>query len=187
MRDTTRVRGLLAAAGIAVIVVGCAQSGAGGGYGQLAASQPAASEAAAMSEAPGGSPAVYTVALVSDANLGMILTGEGGKTLYVSSKDAHGISNCSGNCATTWPAFTLDAGETAVAGTGVSGTIATITRADGSTQVTINGKPLYYFSGDQAAGQTNGEGVNNQWYAAGADGSAVQGPAPSASAGGYHY
>lgn len=182
MRDSYRLRGLLAAAGIAVIVAGCAQSGAGGG-----SSQPAASQAAAASEGAGGSPQVYTLDLHQDPQLGMILTGEDGKTLYVFSKDSHGISNCTGNCATTWPAFTLDAGETAVAGSGVTGTIGTMTRADGGTQVTINGKPLYYFSGDQAAGQTNGEGVNNLWYAAGADGSAVQGPAPSATAGGYHY
>jgi predicted lipoprotein with Yx(FWY)xxD motif len=117
----------------------------------------------------------------------MILTGEDGKTLYVFNKDSAGTSACTGNCAKTWPAFTLDAGETAVAGAGVTGTISTIQRPDGGTQVAINGKPLYYFSGDSAAGQTNGEGINGVWFAAGADGSAVQAPSPSASAGGYHY
>jgi predicted lipoprotein with Yx(FWY)xxD motif len=44
-----------------------------------------------------------------------------------------------------------------MAGTGVSGTLATITRADdGSLQVTYNGLPLYFFSGDKAAGDATG-------------------------------
>jgi len=182
MRDSFRLRSMLAAAGVAVILAGCAQSGGGGG------TTPAPTQVAvAPSEAAQGSPEVYTVALANNASLGMILTGDDGKTLYVFNKDSNGTTACTGGCASTWPPFTLDDGETAVPGTGVTGTIGTFTRPDGSTQVTINGKPLYYFSGDKAAGDANGEGFNNLWYAAGADGSAVQAAAPSSSAGGYHY
>jgi hypothetical protein len=45
--------------------------------------------------------------------------------------------------------------------------IGTISRSDGAKQVTYAGHPLYYFVGDKAAGQTNGEGVNGfgaPWY-----------------------
>jgi predicted lipoprotein with Yx(FWY)xxD motif len=178
MRDTTRFRSMLAAGGMVVILAGCAQSGATPLPTQLAAGS------AAPSEAAGGSPAVYTVALGNTGSLGMVLTGEDTKTLYVFGKDTSGASTCTGNCATTWPPFTLDAGETAVAGTGVTGTISTIQRPDGSTQVAINGHPLYYFSGDQAAGDANGEGINGVWYAAAGDGTPVQ---ATPSGGGYNY
>ena len=158
MRDTTRFRSMLAAGGMVVILAGCAQSGATPLPTQLAAGS------AAPSEAAGGSPAVYTVALGNTGSLGMVLTGEDTKTLYVFGKDTSGASTCTGNCATTWPPFTLDAGETAVAGTGVTGTISTIQRPDGSTQVAINGHPLYYFSGDPGPGATGGQAVQGSWW-----------------------
>lgn len=171
MHPFVRFRSLLATAGIAAILAGCAQSGATPAATQLAAGSPAA-----------GSPQAATVALTTNATLGMILTGDGGKTLYVFGKDSNGTSACSGSCASTWPPFTVGAGQSAVAGSGVTGTISTIQRSDGTSQVAINGHPLYYFGGDKAAGDTNGEGLNGVWYAAGADGSPVQ-----AAGGGYNY
>jgi hypothetical protein len=75
-------------------------------------------------------------------------------------------STCSGACATAWPPLTVTG--TPTAGTGATATdLATITRTDGSKQVTYDGHPLYYFAGDKAAGQTNGEGSNGfgaPWY-----------------------
>jgi len=178
MHTTTRLRSTLAAAGVAVLLAGCAQAGGTPAPTQLAAGS---------SQAPGGSPETYTVALANAGNLGMVLTGEDGKTLYVFAKDTTGTSTCTDACAATWPPFTLDDGESAVAGSGVTGTVSTIQRPDGSTQVAINGHPLYYYGGDHAAGDTNGEGIKGVWFAGGADGSPVQGAAPSATAGGYHY
>jgi len=171
-----RITSRLAVAGVAVILAGCA---AGGGAGN--------SPAASNPVAAGGSPAMFSVDVHQDANLGAILAGAGGKTLYVLTKDSSGTSTCTGACATTWLPFTLAAGESAVAGSGVTGTIATIMRPDGGTQVAINGHPLYYYSGDAAAGDTNGEGTNGVWFVAGASGSPVQAPSPSATSGGYHY
>jgi predicted lipoprotein with Yx(FWY)xxD motif len=57
-------------------------------------------------------------------------------------------------------------GETAAAGTGVSGTIATFARDDASTQVSYNGKPLYYFAGDKVAGDAAGQGLGGKWFVA---------------------
>ena len=37
---------------------------------------------------------------------------------------------------------------------------------DGSTQVTYDGRPLYYWQGDAEAGQTTGHGVNDIWWVA---------------------
>jgi len=42
----------------------------------------------------------------------------------------------------------------------VTGTLATITRSDGSTQATYDGHPLYTYIGDKSAGQNSGNGKN---------------------------
>jgi predicted lipoprotein with Yx(FWY)xxD motif len=47
-----------------------------------------------------------------------------------------------------------------VAGPGVTGRLGTIKRADGSTQATYNGHPLYTYVGDTSAGQGNGNNLN---------------------------
>ncbi len=68
------------------------------------------------------------------------------------------------SCLTKWPALTVPAGATATGGSGVTGKLGTITRADdGTLQVTYNGLPLYFFSGDSAPGDANG--VYTNWAA----------------------
>lgn len=87
-------------------------------------------------------------------------------TLYTFDKDVagSGVSNCTGGCLTTWPALTVTAGDTPTGGAGVTGTLGTITRTDnGATQVTYDGKPLYFFHNDQAPGDTNG--IYTNWRA----------------------
>jgi predicted lipoprotein with Yx(FWY)xxD motif len=74
-----------------------------------------------------------------------------------------GKSACSGGCLTKWPALTVPAGGTPTAGSGVTGKLATITRDDGTLQVTYNGLPLYFFQGDKAPGDANG--VYTNWVA----------------------
>jgi predicted lipoprotein with Yx(FWY)xxD motif len=117
----------------------------------------------------------YEVELGNSAKYGKFLTGEGGKTLYLFTPDTTSASNCNGDCAATWPPFTLEGEETVKGGAGVTGTFATIARQDGSMQVTYAGHPLYYYGADTAAGDTNGEGLFNKWYLIDASGSAVMG------------
>jgi predicted lipoprotein with Yx(FWY)xxD motif len=81
-------------------------------------------------------------------------------TLYTYGKDTSGTSACSGACAANWPPLAPGAGSP-TAGSGVSGTLATITRADGTMQVTYNGLPLYNWVGDQQPGDVTGDGVEN--------------------------
>ena len=73
-----------------------------------------------------------------------------------------GASTCEGQCAANWPAVTTDSDAPAVEG--VTGEVGTITGVDGATQVTLNGWPLYYFAGDAAAGDVNGQGVGGIWW-----------------------
>lgn len=136
---------------------------------------PAPSAGASAPPSAEGSPSgssegdVYTVAKAQgSAAVGAYLTGEDGMTLYTFKPDAAaaGKSTCNGDCATAWPPFILEDGETAVPGDGVSGSIATITRDDNSQQVTYNGAPLYYFSQDKSAGDTTGQGKSGVWFVA---------------------
>lgn len=151
-------------------------------------SSPAAPTASASpppaSAAPTAS-AAQTVSSVSDPRLGAHLAGDGGRTLYVLTSDGAGTSTCSASCAASWPPFTLAPGGTAVPGSGVTGKIAQITRADGGVQVTYMDAPLYYYSGDAKAGDVNGQGIGGVWFVAATAGGpgASGGASPSTSKG----
>src|SRR4029079_5049085 len=95
---------------------------------------------------------------VTDPNLGEILVDGQGMTLYIFTKDTANVSNCYDNCAAAWPPLTVDSGQTATA-EGIGGTLGTIQRTDGLTQVTYNTQPLYYWAKDQKPGDTTGQNV----------------------------
>ena len=114
--------------------------------------------------APEPEPAESTVKLADDVTFGKILIDSNGMSLYFFSRDTKDNSECLGGCLNTWPVFyqeniTVDAGLEA-------SDFATIDRSDGSKQTTFKGWPLYYFGGDNAAGDTNGDKVNDVWYIA---------------------
>ena len=116
-----------------------------------------------------------TVAVAS-SKLGDILVDADGRTLYAFTKDQGDKSACSGECAANWPALT----GTATAGTGAQAALlSTSMQANGNSQVTYGGKPLYYFAGDAKPGDTKGQGVGSVWFAITADGELVK------AAGGY--
>jgi predicted lipoprotein with Yx(FWY)xxD motif len=148
---------------VGVAVIACSGSTATTApVASAAAPSVAAPSAAAPSAAAGGD----TVEATTVGTIGMALTaGSNGMTVYQFSKDVKdsGTSACTGGCITKWPALTVAAGATPTAGTGASGKLATITRDDGSLQVTYNGLPLYFFSGDTKPGDSNG--VYTGWAA----------------------
>ncbi len=111
------------------------------------------------------------VSVVRDAALGNILAGPDGRTLYIFTKDSPGKSVCEGQCLVNWPPLMADGAE--IRGAGVTGTLGTITRPDGSLQVAINGMALYYWIGDTAPGQTNGQNVGGIWFVVYPDGSFI--------------
>jgi predicted lipoprotein with Yx(FWY)xxD motif len=117
--------------------------------------------------APTTAPTAAAAATVAKASTskGDALVGPTGHTLYTFDKDiTPGASVCSGGCAATWPVLAVTG--TPTAGAGVSGTLATFARADGTTQVSYNGKPLYYFAADTKAGDVAGDGVGGIWHIA---------------------
>jgi predicted lipoprotein with Yx(FWY)xxD motif len=85
-----------------------------------------------------------------------VLTNAKGFTLYSFAPDTPASSKCYGSCAVYWPPVT----GTAAAGPGLPGKVTTITRTDGSRQLTYNGHPLYTYIGDSAPGQARGNNIN---------------------------
>jgi predicted lipoprotein with Yx(FWY)xxD motif len=85
-----------------------------------------------------------------------VLTNAKGLTLYSFAPDTSASSKCYGSCATYWPPVT----GTTAAGQGLPGRTGTITRTDGSHQLTYNGHPLYTYIGDTAPGQARGNNLN---------------------------
>ena len=104
-----------------------------------------------------------TVSISENAELGTMLVEASGRSLYLLTNDERNVSKCSGGCALAWPPL-LTVGDP-VAGEGVNADrLRTTTRDDdGSTQVTYNGWPLYYFANDASPGDTNGQVVPNWW------------------------
>ena len=144
---------------VAVALAACSS----GSTAAPASPSAAASAAAPASAAAGGA----TVEAKPVGTIGTVLVaGSNGMTVYTFTKDVKdsGTSACTGGCLTKWPALTVATGATPVAGAGVTGKLATITRADDeSLQVTYNGLPLYFFQNDKAPGDANG--VYTNWEA----------------------
>ena len=118
-----------------------------------------------------------------------VLTDSKGLTLYWFAPDTSTTSNCNGSCAKFWPPLK----GPVTAGAGVTGTLGTIKRSDGSTQATYDGHPLYTFIDDKAPGQNKGNGLNASgglWHevtASGAAPSASPSASKSSGGGGYGY
>lgn len=99
-------------------------------------------------------------------NHGVVLVSRTGATLYRYASDGTGAPTCTGGCATAWPPLTVPTGSTVpAAGSGVTAAdLGTVTRSDGTFQVTYKKMPLYSFTGDASSGQANGQGVGGVWF-----------------------
>jgi predicted lipoprotein with Yx(FWY)xxD motif len=94
------------------------------------------------------------------AQLGTILTGPSGMTVYTFTADkGDGKSHCSGACARRWPPVTAAAGAPAP-----RAPLSLITREDGARQYAWKGKPLYYYAEDRKPGDATGHEVGKAWF-----------------------
>lgn len=106
-----------------------------------------------------------TLRMASNSELGAYLAAENGMTLYRYANDTPGVSTCVAQCAVNWPPYTVpDAASLKGGTTSVTGAIGTITRADGSLQVTYNNVPLYFWHNDVKVGDTSGQNVGGVWF-----------------------
>ena len=95
---------------------------------------------------------------------GKVLANPHGMTVYYYAEDkpGSGVSACTGACAQAWPP--VIAPVRVPSGVKLPGPLGTIVRANGQRQVTINGYPIYRYSGDMAPGQAKGNGVEGEWH-----------------------
>ena len=179
------MRKIWSAAGLAAFaltVSACASSGS-----TSAASTPAAAASSSATAAASGSGG----STVAERTIGsqQVLTNAQGLTLYWFVPDTSTTSKCTGSCATYWPPVK----GPVTAGAGVTGTLSTITRSDGTTQATYDGHPLYTYVADTAPGQDKGNGKNlsgGLWYemtVSGATPAAGASAKATTSSGGYGY
>jgi predicted lipoprotein with Yx(FWY)xxD motif len=143
----------------ALLAAGC--SSASGGTSGTAGTQATGSPAGASKAA-----ATSTV-IATSSNSGMtFLVNGSGDAVYLWAKDGKNMSACTGACASAWPPVQAT-GTVTAAGAAKSADLGTITRSDGSKQVTYDGHPLYYFAGDSGSGQANGQGSDSfgaKWW-----------------------
>jgi predicted lipoprotein with Yx(FWY)xxD motif len=181
------ILGMAGLAALALTVSACGSSGSSSNASSTPAAAGSSSAAASAPAAAGGS-------TVSQTTVGgqQVLTDSKGDVLYWFVPDTKTESKCEGSCLTFWPAV---AGPV-TAGSGVTGTLGTITRSDGSKQATYDGHPLYTFAGDKSPGQNKGNGLNESgglWWEMTVNGSTPTATAAAAKAtatsggGGYGY
>ena len=182
-----KIWGAAGLAALALTVSACASSGSSSSA--TTANTPAAGGSSSAAAAGGNTVAVKTIGSQQ------VLVDSQGMTLYWFAIDTPSKSNCSGSCATYWPPVT----GPLTAGSGVTGTLGTITRSDGTKQATYDGHPLYTYVGDKAPGENKGNGLNlsgGLWYemtvsgstpAAGAGAGSTASPTSTSGGGGYGY
>ncbi len=160
----------LALAGLAAVAFLAAACGSSSPSGTASGSP----SAATSSSSAAASNAVQTTTIGGAT----VLTNAKGFTLYWFAPDTSAKSNCNGTCAHYWPPVP----GPVTAGSGVTGTLGTITRSDGSAQATYNGHPLYTYIGDTAPGKATGNGLNlsgGVWHEVTASGGAAPASSPS--------
>jgi len=161
-------------AGAAVIpLVALTVAGCGGGGSAATAATPKTSS---------GESAIVGV---SSSSLGSILVNSTGRTLYLFKADVGTQSACVDACVTKWPPLLATGKPTAGAGLTAS-KLATITRSDGTRQITYNGHPLYLFVKDHKPGDVKGQGVTAfgaAWFALSPSGNQISAAAPSSTSG----
>ena len=175
------MRKIWAAAGLAALALAVSACGSSSSSSS-ATSTPAAGASSPAASAPASSASANMV-LSTTINGTQVLTNSKGFTLYWFVPDTSTKSNCNGSCATYWPPVK----GPVTAGSGVTGTLGTITRSDGSTQATYDGHPLYTYVGDTAPGQAKGNGLNlsgGVWHEMTVSGATASGSSSSSSSGG---
>ena len=146
-------RRLAGAAGVlaaALLLAACGGGSGDGGSDSAASPTPTTSSA----QEAGGGQDVRT----GDTEYGDVLVDANGMTLYVFDADSPGTSTCTGSCLQYWPV--AEASGTVTHSSDVTARLSTITRDDGTTQLTVDGWPAYTYAADSGPGKATGQGTN---------------------------
>lgn len=164
----TPTTGLLAVLGAsALLAAGCGSSSKTTSSTTAAATPATSEQSSTASTATSPAASAVSVTTKHDRKLGTILAAGSKKlTVYMFEADKGDASSCSGECASDWPPLRSSASP-AVSGAAKTADLGTITRSDGTTQVTYDGHPLYYFERDKDSGDAYGQGskaFGAGWY-----------------------
>jgi len=135
-------------------LAGILAAACGGGGTPSATTTTSPPSASTPTTTSGPRPVVTTMTV---SGLGKILVNSQGQVLYSFTKKGSSVP-CSASCLSVWPPVTLPTGVTTPTGTTGVGALATTT-ANGVTQVTVGGLPLYTYAGDSAPGVANGNNL----------------------------
>ena len=171
-------RPLVGAAGLLAAGLLLAACGGGSGYGSASSSSNSPGTTSVAQGAVGQS--VHT----GRTDFGKVLVDANGKTLYAFAADSPGKSNCTDTCLQYWPA--AKASGTISHSSDVTAKLATIKRSDGTTQLTVNGWPVYTYAADSGPGQASGQGEDlsgGKWWVIAPSGTQIK--SGEGDAGGY--
>ena len=135
----------IAGAGL-LLLSACGSSGGSSSASTTSGQSPTASSSSSGTVSVGTSP------------YGKVLVDPAGKTLYAFAIDSHNHSACTGSCLTYWPP--VPGADAPHGGAAMGATFGTTKGTDGSSQLTVNGYPVYTYVGDSSPGQANGQGTN---------------------------
>lgn len=151
-----------------IAACGSSTSTGGGAYGTGSSSSSSTTLPSSASPTTGKSNSSVMIKMATATVKGKsetILTNADGKTLYYFTSDIATTAACTGDCTSIWPPLLFTGSGSPTSSSTLSGTLSVQTDANGK-QVEYNGHPLYLYSGDTAAGQTNGEGLFGKWFVA---------------------
>jgi predicted lipoprotein with Yx(FWY)xxD motif len=143
---------------------------AAGAAGLLAIPAIAGAHAAPRAHAAGAT----TVETVKLSSIGHVLAASNGHVLYMFNKDKKGKSTCTGSCTKVWKPYKASGSVIAKSGSGLNAHLLGTIKS--THQVTYNGKPLYTYTKDKKAGQSNGQALQSfggDWYLIGTKGKAI--------------
>jgi predicted lipoprotein with Yx(FWY)xxD motif len=173
-----KIWGAATLAALALTISACASSSSSTATSSTPAAAGSSSAAASSPAASGG-----TTLAAKTIGSQQVVTNSAGMTVYWFAPDTSTTSKCTGSCATFWPPVK----GPVTAGSGVTGTLGTITRSDGTKQATYDGHPLYTYVGDKSPGQATGNGKNlsgGLWWEMTVSGSTPPAAAGAAASGG---
>ncbi len=151
---TTSGSGTYSTTGGTTPTTSSSSNGGGGKYGHGGGTTPTANTSGTV---------IKSASVTVNGTPKSILTNAQGMTLYYRTSDAPPSTVCSGGCASAWPPLVMSGSSTPSSAASLPGKLTIVTDANGN-QVEYNGHPLDTYSGDTAAGQTNGEGVAGIWH-----------------------
>ncbi len=162
MSTRTRLRPAVGTTLFVLVLAGCSAA-------PMSPTTAGPSSNAPATSATASTDAALTLTMAT-TSLGSALVDGKGMTLYLFTKDSSNHSVCEGQCLIAWPPLL----GVPKAGAGVDLTkLGSFQRADGRTQASYNGWPLYYWKDDTRPGDVSGQNVNKVWFVIDADGNAV--------------